>query len=300
MGLRVSNSGFSETFMQDSQRLQRSLFQAQSEIQTGQRMRKASDNPQAMSVVLNSQSEKRQIVAYEDNRTMALQFADAGYRKLSDYYNNIHITAQEIASNTVTKSSEDLQLLSIQLNGLIDNGVDILQSKFFLGDYFFGGDQMSHPPFNVSQDSSGNIININYVGGVSSRKITISEGQSIQPQLDPAVSQNFATYINNLISLRDALSTGDENNIQSARQLVQSNDTGILKAVSSLSVIEARIEGFQSDNQNQYRAADNTISKSVESDFLESVTRFKRLQSALEGAYQSASIVMKNNIFQYL
>lgn len=299
MALRVSSTGFTDTFTRDAQRLQRSLYEAQSEIQSGQRMRVASDDPQAMGVVLSSQSDKRMISAWETNRVVAYNITDSSHRKLTEYYNNVYVAAQETALNTTAKSPDDLKLLSVPVNGFIERGLDLIQSKFGLGEYLFGGDNISTPPFSVTRDALGQVTNVQYVGATTSRSFTISDGQQVSPQLSTQSAAELATCMNNLIGLRDALNTGVEANIEGARQLMQGDEAKLLIAISHLGATETRIEGFEAENKMQYHEADQTISRQTDSDFTEAVTRFWRLQTALDASYRSSSMVMKSNIFQY-
>ncbi len=299
MSIRVSSAGSYEAFSQDAKRLQRLAYEAQAEIRTGQRILTPSDDPEGIGVVLQNQSMKRMITDWERNRSFAEGMIDSTHRILSDYYENIHVAAQTATATFTAKSAEDLKLIAVQINGLIERGFDILQTKHPLGEYLLGGDQVDSVPFEATRDASGQVVSVQYMGASTNRNITISFNQQISPQLNAQESAQFADYMNHLVVLRDTLNNADYNGITSTWQLMEQDESGILNAISGLGVIATTIESFSDINTLLYYNSDQEISQKVDSDITESTARLMRYQTALEAALRSASMTMKTNIFQF-
>lgn len=300
MSISVSNIGFASTFIHDMKKVQVGLMRAQQEIQTGQKVTFASDDPEAMGVVLESQSQKRMLSAWDRNRELASSIVESTHNKLSQYHESIQVTAQEIATKTTSRSSEDLELYAIEINGLIESGLSILQTRHPLGDYLFGGDKISAKPFAVTLNGDGDVSAVSYNGSSTARSFTVAEDQQIQAQLNPSKCAELADFLNHLISLRDAFKAADINTIQQRRQLLQQDESILLNLISDVGGAATRLEAFKSNNEYDYHVLDRVIGSYTESDWADAFTRLTRYQTALEASMKSSNKVLSANIFNYI
>ena len=282
------------------QNLQSSLASTRQEIATGQRIYHTSDDPKAMGSLLSSQSAKRQISAFEVNRQLASDVVQEGHIQIANYHSHIYVKSQELAYSTAGRSPEDLKLLAVEVNGLIDTALGLLQSKSTRGGYLFGGDEASNPPFSPTYNSNGWITNVQYVGASTNREISVSTNDLVSPQLEASKASAFAGYINNLITLRDALDVANMSNIDAAAQAIQGDEIGILSCIADLGTKAMRIENLENTNTLQYENYARSISGQVEIDLSSSITALSRLSAALEGAFKASAIAANQNIFNYL
>jgi flagellin-like hook-associated protein FlgL len=300
MNISVSNIGFASTFIHDMKKVQMGMMKAQQQIQSGQRISSASDDPLAMGVVLKNQSQKRMTSAWDRNRELASSIAESTHAKLSQYHEDIQVVAQEIASKTSSRSTADLQLYAVEINGLLHNGLSVLQTRHPLGDYLFGGTKANGLPFSVTKNADNEITSITYTGGNEVRSFTVSEDQQFAPQLPPAKCQKLAEFMTHLIELRDAFQSGDVSLIHDKRALLQQDESMLLNFLSDVGGMATRLEAFKDNNEYSYKVLDQVIGGYVEADWSAAVTRFTQYQTALEAAMKSSQRVLNANIFNYI
>ena len=68
---------------------------------------------------------------------------------------------------------------------------------------------MNAPPFTTTTDAQGNITSVSYVGNYKQAAIPLSATNSVAASTSGDTNAGFAAMINNMIAVRDALTSGD-------------------------------------------------------------------------------------------
>jgi flagellar hook-associated protein 3 FlgL len=167
-------------------------------------------------------------------------------------------------------------------------------------DYLFGGTKTDAPPFDATRDASGDITLVTYKGATSAAQIQTSEGTLISPYTDGAVNQQLGDFINNLISLRDALTNQDPAAVQTAANDLHGSEDNLLVAISGVGAVQTRLEADDTQNSARFTDLEKLISQDADADLAQTVVRFQQAQTAYQAALQSGAQVMHLSLLDYI
>jgi len=301
MSLHVSSNGFQNSFIQGIQDTQRRLYRAQKQIETGLKVNDPSDAPESVATIKKNLSQLSTLDAFQHNIERAHTLAHQTHNWLFSFYENVHVKAQEVIFNGSLQSSHNLNLLGGQLNGLIEMGVDILQSKSSSGEYLFGGDQGHLPPYDITLDTNGQIASITYQGASATSGFLLSDHQSISPKLDQTEAMELAAYLNGLIDIRNQLQAGHTLDITTQTQQLEDAEVQILLMLTDTGIKIDRIHQIEEKNQLTKMQLEEQTSSEVGIDFTLSVHQLNQLQTTLEASMLAWSKIKDHtNLFNYL
>lgn len=279
----------------------------QSQIATGQRITQAEDDPAAAARVLTLNSESASLTQYSKNTTYALNFSNASYNALKSI-NSISDRAGELATlATGAMGTDSYDSYAAELNQLIDQGFQLVNSKFN-GDSLFGGINLSEEAATRTP-ATGDITAITYNGSASptpERSVPITDNSSINPGTTTATNQNLVTFLNHLVDLRDALKAKDTTAISTARDNLIGTDSTegdankLISAMSDLGAVQTRIEITQSLSKDRITSITGLISGEVDLELPEAITKLNQTSVAYQAALQSTSLIMNRSLLDYV
>ena len=233
------------------------------------------------------------------NATQALTVSQASYSGLQSL-NSISNRAGELATlGTGTLGSSAMQSYGTETNQLIEQAVQAANSSFN-GVYLYGGTAVSSPPYTVTRDASGNITGVAYAGNQSQATIPLSASSGVSPSTDGTTNTGIATFINNLVSLRDALNSGDTTAVSNTQAGLTDGENVITSAIATNGGIQTRIQAAQSDQTSQVTNLQSDISSVVDADLPTTIVQLTQAQTAYQAALQSAVSSMQLSILNYI
>tara|TARA_B100000989_G_C19511076_1_gene459093 strand:- start:805 stop:1707 length:903 start_codon:yes stop_codon:yes gene_type:complete len=300
MNMRITDNAYRETSLRDIQRIQRDVVKAHKELITHQRVERPSDDPVAASKALHQTSEKRTLSQYAKNNRVALDAVTESHASLTEFKDTVLTRAQELSIlvDDISDGNAKEAYLA-ELNQLIEHGLQVMNTKH-RGEYLFSGDSSLTEPFSAVRSAGGKIISVSYAGSSKARSYDVGEGVHLSPTLDPAQTTQFSTCFANLINLRDAISSGDNNAIDLARSGLLTNETDIVADLSNLGGKQMRIESAKVFDTARYKRLEEGIHGNVDADLAEASTRFKDLSDALDLAFKIHSHATSQSILNYL
>src|SRR5580658_1823066 len=225
--MRIATITMYNNMVNEVQDLDSTQNTLEGELATGLSITEPSDNPTQMSSVLGLVSQDQQSSQFAANANTALQIGQASYSGLTQL-NSLSNSVDEIATeaNNGTDSSDQLQEYASQIDQYLQQAVQLGNSQFE-GNYLYAGTAVTQPPFQTTVDpSTGEITAVAYAGNSSQSSIPLSTSSSIAPTTTGAMNQAMATFMNQLVSLRDALQSGDTAGVAAAQtQLSAASDT---------------------------------------------------------------------------
>src|ERR1035438_8317983 len=142
-------SGATQQYLADLERNQSTLQQAQMQISSGIRVTKPSDDPAAVSEILQTKadlSRNQQIQTNLGNIQTEVNTADSALQSAVQAVESAVSLAAQGASSATTAAARTG--LAQQVNGLQQILVDITQTTMN-GRYIFSGDQDTQPPYQL-------------------------------------------------------------------------------------------------------------------------------------------------------
>ncbi len=259
------------------------LNTVQGQISTGKKLTTFSDDPAGASQSLVVRAALDDNKQYQRNVTQATSFLSASDSALSSA-SSLLVSAKQIAvqGGNSNLTPDDYTALGSQVDGLTQQLTQIANSDIH-GKYLFGGTATKAPPFDASQNYSGNAA-----------AITSTVGPNYQITLNSSGAATFGPAFDALKALKTDLTSGDANAISADIAKVDA-------ATSNISAQRASV-GAKLDNVNDVQTRltraqgdyGDTISGIEDVDL---ATAYVQLQSATN-IYQ-ASLSTTAKAFQY-
>jgi flagellar hook-associated protein 3 FlgL len=271
----------------------------QTEVSTGQKITNPEDDPSGFNTALTYENDLSQLQQYGNNASTALTVAQASYSGLQSL-STISNRAGELATlGTGTLGTSAMQSYGTETDQLIQQAVQAANSSFN-GAYLYGGTANGSPPYTVTTDSSGEITGVTYSGNQTQADIPLSSSTSVAPTTDGTTNAGIATFINNLISLRDALNNGDTTAVANTQQGLTDGDNVIVSAVATNGAVQGQIQAAQTAQTTQTTNLQSDLSSEVDADLPTTVVQLDQAQTAYQAALQSTVSTMQLSILNYI
>lgn len=297
--MRIASNTVSDTLIRQIQNLGTTQAKLQNEVSTGQRIFQAEDDPAAVGRVLNFQSEQRQVAQYSRNASRALDIAQStssdlqSIKKISDRATQIGTLGSSVLSSDAASS------YATELDQLIEQAVQSGNSK--LGnDYLFGGTAVDTPPYAVTRDANGQITSVAYAGNSSQASVQLGDNTAVSPGTDGTTNSGIGSFINQLISLRDALKNNDSTAVSTAQTHLLSSEDTLVSSIAENGAVQTRIQAAQSQQTDLTSNLEKMISTDADADLPTTVVKLTQTQTAYQAALQSAASIMKTSLMDYL
>ena len=271
------------------------LMKTQSQISSGKRFTKASEDPVGMAKSLDYRKTMDSVDQYVRNVSRARSGLDTGESTLSDIGDLLN-RAKELAlsQTTGTASPETRQIAAGEAKQLRDQLIQLANTKQD-DRYLFGGRKTDTPPYDPLNPEAG------FQGDDGGFPIIVSDGVT----LDTAVSgkQAFASTVDPVLVLTDLIKGLEDNDPtaisgqldaldQSQAQIVNERaDVGA--RLNRLDATETHLDGFKTNIQQM-------LSDTEDLDFTKAVTDLTAQQSAFQASLASASKIIQPSLLDYL
>jgi flagellar hook-associated protein 3 FlgL len=297
--MRIATSTVSGGIVNQIDSLATQQAKLQNEVSTGQKISEPEDDPSGVNTALTLESELRATQQYGSNASQALTVAESSSAGLTSL-KSVSDRAGELATlGTGTLGASAMQSYGTETNQLIEQAVQTANTEFD-GSYIYGGTASSTPPFTVTRDSSGDITNVTYAGNTSQASIPLSSSTSVSATTDGTTNQGIATFLNNLITLRDGLNNGDTTAVTNVQAGLTDGENTIVSAIATNGGIQSRIQAAQTEQTSQTTNLQTDMSSVVDADLPTTITKLDQVQTAYQAALQSAVSTMQLSILNYI
>lgn len=298
--MRVTDYSIAQQYIYKLNQNSSTLTDVTNELSSGQKLTKSSDDPSEVSTVFNYESQLRQNVQYTDNLTRASDISTATYSKINSIRGFV-TTAEELGVTTDGLTNTDVYPANAtKLNGLIEQAIDIANSKYS-GEYIFGGTKSDVPPFTVTtDDETGDITGVTYTGSATTASFQVSDGITLSPYSTGAENTALADTINNMIKLRDAFTAKNTTDIQTHTAALGTNEDVMVAQLSRLGSDQSRIETLQGLVTNTSQNLYSTISGKADTNVAEATVRYNMASNAYTAAIQAGSKLLSTSLLDYL
>jgi flagellar hook-associated protein 3 FlgL len=297
--MRIATNTTSEALISQIQKLSLRQSRLQTQIATGQRVVQPEDDPAAVGRLLGLNTEKAQNTQYISNATRAMEVSQASFGGLQDI-KSISDRAGELATLGAGASSPDAyQAYSKEVNQLIEQAVQLGNTKF-RNDYLFAGSAVTTAPVSATRDASGNVTAVAYAGDTGQTAIQLSETSSIAPGTTNATNTGITDFINQLITLRDALNTGTSTAVSAVQPNLLASENLLVNSLSEHGAIQLRIEINQKQQQSRSDQLDKLVSNEADADLASTVVKLSQTSTAYEAALSSSSKILQMSLLDYL
>lgn len=303
--MRIPNLTISHALVARLNTLNTQQNQYNDQLASGQRITSPSEDPQAASRILRLRSEKSEIQVYAKNGDRALSVSQASFAAL-DQLKNLSDRASELAalSNSGNVSAAERKSYAIELNQIIKEAIDAGNTKY-QGEFLFNGIDTAVQPFTDDGAATPAAL-ATTPAAADGLSIQLSGSVSISPFTTGAGNAKIATFITNMIALRDGLNNtaaatdAGTAAITSARSALLSSEDDLIGIIADNSALQTRMESVKAQSEARFNNIQSLISKDADVDVSQTMVNLTRVRTAYQAALQSGAQVMKLSLLDYL
>lgn len=299
--MRVTNNTFPDALLNHLQRITKDMNKFNEQVATGQRISKISEDSASANRILDMQEEKGKITQFAKNAARAQNVNNTTISQLQNFI-DISDRVNEIATLADgLKGPDGLKAYAEEIDELIEHARQSANAKFN-GEYIFAGTDSGNAPFDFPEDASGKVTGpVAYTGADNGPEFHLSETGKIAPFTNKATNEGFATFINNMIALRDSLEAGNPATSNPAlAQNLEASEDQLIFALSRQGSIQMRIEFDLNLNKQRFTDLEENISAEADVDIAQTVVRLTQIQNAYQASLKSAGQVLNRSLLDFI
>ncbi len=297
--MRIATNSISESVLTQIQKLSTQQSTLQNQLATGQKIFQAEDDSAAFGRIMTLDNENRQISQFKTNTNRALEVSQATYSGLQDI-KKLSDRAGEIATLGAGASSPDAyRAYAKEVNQLIEQALQLGNTRL-RNDYLFAGTALDTAPLTATRNVAGEITSVAYAGDAAQTSIQISELSSLNAGSSSTTNTGLATFLNNLVSLRDALNTASSTAVAAVQPSLETSENLFVNALSEQGAVQLRIEVAQNQQENRASNLEDLISRAADADTASTVVKLSQTSTAYEAALSSATKILQMSLLDYL
>lgn len=205
-----------------------------------------------------------------------------------------NVFSRDLDAGTVTKTDVD----GVSMTRNLETG-DVTDAN---------GDPVNPAPADIVFPASGKILKVEYTGAEKGPEFHLSETGKIRPSTDGATNEQFESFINRMIAVRDTLDGGNPaasgtDPIDATKNLLrglEASEDELIFALSRQGSVQMRIEFDLTLNQQRYTDLEENISSEADVDIAQTIVRLTQVQNAYQASLKSAGKVLNQSLLDYL
>jgi flagellar hook-associated protein 3 FlgL len=291
--MRITNDSNYRSLLDDIQRIAERMQTAQSQVTSGKKLNRPSDNPSGASDVVRIDTERATNAQYIDNAATAqsrLQIADStldGVQQTLDRIRSLGLLA-DTSSASSSISTEEIAGLRDQLLSYANTAYD--------GQFIFAGSNTDSAAYVKASDGT-----VSYAGDSQVMKLQIGDVTTLQTQVPG--DQLFTAGVDVFKTVSD-LSTAMASGDRSAIRTQVANLEQFIQIVSSARTKLGGLINEAAATQNELKQSDLSqvahLSQLQDADMAQALTEFSQSQTALQAATAVGARVSSISILDYL
>jgi flagellar hook-associated protein 3 FlgL len=302
--MRISSQQIFQPSVDAMRDLQRELSRVQEQLATGKRILDPADDPAGASQVLRLDEAISIYGQYQRNADAARSRLALEEGALGSLQNVLQRVREiNVQGNNDTNSPENRRALAVEVRELLDNLVQLLNTRDGSGDYLFSGALVRGPAVALETDP---ILGERYVyqGDDGRREVNIGPGRTVAMG-DPGsefFELNAATSGSNIAEVVRALAVALEDGAGRQDTL-----TDLSEAIDAIAQVQAKIgarlnaiDDQAASNETAVVALEGNRSTIEDLDYAEAATRLNLQLTALQAAQQTFARIQGLSLFNYL
>lgn len=300
----ISTSAFYERATSDFTSLRKRAEDLQTQVATGQRLTRSSDDPVAASrlrQLSRSESLSAADLANANTAMTDLKLADGALSEMTDNLVRAKELAMQAASGTI--GAELRTKIGIELSSIRDTLISLANSRDSAGHALFGGQGTATA---YALDASGNPV---YSGTSTSGEVALGDGQSVTRGV---TGPEFLTFTQGaaatdafrvLGDLAAAIQASDPNAASMASDALDALETGLDRMTTAQTVVGARMNWVdinlaRYDRQGEARAKEQQEVGEV--DAATAISELQQIMTVLDASQASFAKLSSMSLFDVI
>ncbi len=294
--MRVTESTIATNFLFNVNKSRERIVQLQSQLATGKRVLRPSDDPQAADIILRLNGSIARNEQFEKNVTNGLALVETTESALDQFSNHLLEIKELLVRIKGTAEPDSLKTYAEQLDLILSDLVDIANTKFD-GKYIFGGTRTLTPPYALAADRSAVTENPNGVTG--SIEFQVAEGIKQVVNINGQEAFGGTQIFDAIIALRDDLRGGTLPSGAQADQIDTFVDS-ITNVGSKAGSMYTNLAAVQARLYDQRIELMGLLSIHQDTDIAESTLRLKHEEIMLDAALNTGARILPKSLLDFL
>lgn len=297
--MRIASTTVSDNVVRQIQQLGTLQSKLQAAVASGQRVTNPSDDPAAISRLINLESERRGLQQFARNADRALEISQASFSSLQQI-KKLSDRAGEIGTlGAGTTNPDALNAYAAEVDQLLEQAVQLGNTRF-RNDYIFAGTAVDQPAFTVTRDAGGAITAATFAGNTARQEIALSESSSVRPGTSATTNQGIGDFINRLVQLRDALRSGGSSAVAAVQDNLLAAEDLLVDSLAEQGAIQMRVEVAQTQQKTRGENLEKLVSAEADGDLASAIVALNQTQVAYQAALQSSANIMRLSLLDYI
>lgn len=299
--------GFTSTFLADLNATEARITKENQQLSSGYRVSEASDDPSAVTPILQTQAEIDRVTQVQTNLNTASANAsavDGALQSASQLMDQLVSLASNGASTSVDADTratlaQQVQQIQQQLVSLANTSVQ--------GQYIFGGDEVNTQPYTLDSSQSDGVVANN-----TSQSTTIlrdANGNTIVPSFtarqifddrDSNGNPTSGNIFSAVYSLSQSLQNNDTTGIQNALDSLKSADSHLNQITAASGNVETWIQQASTDASQRITTLTQSLTSLQDADIPSVITQLTTDQTALQTSLSAHGSFTNKSLFSYL
>lgn len=297
--MRVSTGQLSQLVLQGLQRQDRNYADVMTQMSSGYRINRISDDPLGSISLLGIEREQSAFTQYQENASRVQSRMEQSESYLETSFNAL-LRVQDLVlqAGNGASTAEDRAAASGELQTLRDSLFEFANARDEEGNYLFSGSQLANPP--LAEDATGVI----YQGDDQRREVPVANGVTL-PANETIESVYFegGNFFNDLDGFIADLEAGGPDLDTTLPAMISGIDRTVSGIGQKLTDVGARISSARSleTAQADLALANDKIRGEIQDlDYVEAVGRVNDIQLALDTTQKTYSKLNQLSLFNYL
>ena len=298
MSERITNSMLSTTLLADLQNITSSLSQTQSQLSSGMRIQKPSDDPFGTSQALGYRADLASNAQYQANVNDGSAWLSATDTALGDI-SSLVLRARDLlvqGANSSTGPSGNADIAA-EIDQIIDS-IKTDGNTQYAGQYIFSGTKTSTAPYAIGANDT-------YSGDTGTVARQIGAGVQVPVNIDGASVIGDGSTPGSLIATLRQISTDLKSNNIAA---LGSTDLSALDAANdNVSTIRATV-GARADRlttalsrlQSLQESSTSLLSDTEDADMAQTITTYSQQQAVYQAALKAGAQIIQPSLMDFL
>lgn len=294
--MRVTENIIASALLLNVNNNREQITKLQSQLASGKRVLKPSDDPQATDSILRLQTVLNKNEQYLKNVADSQAVMEESSAALDGFASVMQDVRDELVRASNGSRQDSLKIHADRLDQLLTQAVEIANTKFN-GKYIFGGTNTLQAPFALAADHSAVTANPNGITGTIA--YDVAEGSTQTVNIDGQEAFKGTQFFDTIIQLRDKLASGQfpaVGDVESVNAIVEHVLGKSSKAGSILQGLDAMHMHLE-EQQNQLRSL---LSIEQDTDVAQATLQLKHNELMLDAALNTGARILPKSLLDFL
>jgi flagellar hook-associated protein 3 FlgL len=294
--MRVTESTIASNFLFNVNRSRERIIQLQSQLASGKRVLKASDDPEAADTILRLNASIARNEQFDKNVSNGIAMVETTEGALNNVSDRLLEVKDILVRVKGASDADSLKAYSEQLDLILSDLVDLANTKFD-DKYVFGGTRTTQQPFTMAADRSAVTTNPNGITG--SIEFQVAEGIKQTINIDGQEGFGGTQIFDAIIALRDELKNGTLPTAAEADQ-IDAFQTSVSISTAKAGSMYTNLYAVQTRLYDQRVNLMSLLSVHQDTDIASATLNLKHEEIMLDAALNTGAQIIPKSLLDFL